>query len=119
MADLQIQQLLDDAGAHANRDVLRDILRSAIGLAGDPVDRLDLKITAAALKEMRAAFAIFAPYLGVPKVTIFGSARTLPDAPLYALTRDLAHELAERDWMVITGGGPGIMAAGAEGAGPG
>jgi uncharacterized protein (TIGR00730 family) len=117
MAD-RIQELLDEAGARANRDVLRDILRSAIGLAGDDVDRLDLKITAAALKEMRAAFAMFRPFAGIPKVTIFGSARTKPDAPLYAQARDLAAALAARGWMVVTGAGPGIMAAGTEGAGP-
>jgi uncharacterized protein (TIGR00730 family) len=116
--DDRIQELLDEAGAHANRDVLRDILRSAIALAGDDVDRLDLKITAAALKEMRAAFLMFRPFAGVPKVTIFGSARTLPDAPLYAQARDLAAALASRGWMVVTGAGPGIMAAGVEGAGP-
>lgn len=119
MAEDPIQALLESSGATANRDVLRDILRTAAGLAGDDADRLDLKITANALKEMRAAFAIFAPYAGTPKVTIFGSARTKPEAPLYALTRELARQLSERDWMVITGGGPGIMAAGAEGAGPG
>lgn len=117
--DRLIQELLDEVGPRANRDVLRDILRTAAGLAGDDADRLDLKITAHAIKEMRAAFRIFAPYADVQKVTIFGSARTQPDAPLYALTRDVARELAARDWMVITGGGPGIMAAGAEGAGPG
>ena len=114
-----IKALLDEAGAHANRDVLRDILRSAVGLAGDDVQRLDLKITAAALKEMRAAFAMFRPLEEVPKVTIFGSARTQPDDPLYAQARELAAQLAERGWMVITGAGPGIMAAGTEGAGPG
>jgi uncharacterized protein (TIGR00730 family) len=114
----RIQELLDEAGARANRDVLRDILRSAIGLAGDDADRLDLKITAAALKEMRAAFAMFRPFAGIPKVTIFGSARTKPDAPLYAQARDLAAALAARGWMVVTGAGPGIMAAGTEGAGP-
>ena len=117
-ADDRIRELLDEAGAHANRDVLRDILRSAIALAGDDVDRLDLKITAAALKEMRAAFLMFRAFAGVPKVTIFGSARTLPDAPLYAQARDLASALADRGWMVVTGAGPGIMAAGVEGAGP-
>jgi uncharacterized protein (TIGR00730 family) len=113
-----IQELLDAAGARANKDLLRDIFRTAAGLAGDDVDRLDLKITAAALKEMRAAFAMFRPFAGVPKVTIFGSARTLPDAPLYAQARDLAAALASRGWMVVTGAGPGIMAAGTEGAGP-
>jgi len=62
---------------------------------------------------------MFRPLVGHPKVTIFGSARTGPDDPLYSQARDLAHELAQRGWMVITGAGPGIMAAGAEGAGPG
>ncbi|HJR26931.1 MAG TPA: TIGR00730 family Rossman fold protein [Acidimicrobiales bacterium] len=117
--DETIRELLDEAGAHANRDVLRDILRSAVGLAGDDAQRLDLKIMAAALKEMRAAFAMFRPLEEVPKVTIFGSARTQPDDPLYAQARELAAQLADRGWMVITGAGPGIMAAGAEGAGPG
>jgi uncharacterized protein (TIGR00730 family) len=66
---------------------------------------------------MRAAFNVFAPYREVPKVTVFGSARTLPDDPLYAQTREVAANLSHRGWMVITGGGPGIMAAGLEGAG--
>jgi uncharacterized protein (TIGR00730 family) len=118
MADDVIRQLLDDAGVRSNRDVLRDILRTAVGLAGDDLDRLDLKITAAAVKEMRAAFAMFRPLKGIPKVTIFGSARTRPDDPLYAQARDLAAELSAQGWMVVTGAGPGIMAAGAEGAGP-
>ncbi len=118
MADDPLRALLDEAGATANRDVLRDILRTAVGLAGDNADRLDLKITASALKEMRAAFKMFAPFEAVPKATIFGSARTHPDHALYAQARSLAAALAERGWMVITGAGPGIMAAGAEGAGP-
>jgi uncharacterized protein (TIGR00730 family) len=116
-ADL-VQQLLDASGATANRDVLRDILRSAAGLAGDGADRLDLKITAAALKEMRAAFAMFGPLEGTPMVTVFGSARTRSDDPLYEQARALATLLAADGWFVITGAGPGIMQAAAEGAGP-
>src|SRR3546814_4724056 len=61
---------------------------------------------------------MFAPFEGIPKATIFGSARTAADDPLYAQARDLARRLATDRWMVITGAGPGIMAAGAEGAGP-
>jgi len=118
MAEDLVNQLIAKSGATANKDVLRDIVRSAVGLAGDDADRLNLKITASALREMRAAFAMFAPFEGVPKVTIFGSARTLPEDPLYAQARDLARSLAEDGWMVVTGAGPGIMAAGAEGAGP-
>jgi len=113
----RIDELLDAAGAVRNRDLLADIFRSAIGLAGDDVDRLDLKITAAALREMRTAFKTFLPYADRSKVTMFGSARTQPDDAEYHQTRRLAADFAERGWMVVTGAGPGIMAAGMEGAG--
>ena len=48
---------------------------------------------------------------------MFGSARTAPDDPIYVLARDLARQLATEGWMIVTGAGPGIMAAGTEGAG--
>jgi hypothetical protein len=113
-----VRQLLDDAGASRNRDVLGDILRNAYALATDDADRLDLKITRDALREMRDAFRLFAPYNEVRKVTVFGSARTLRTDPLYDHARELARRLADAGWMVVTGAGPGIMAAATEGAGP-
>jgi len=116
--DTLLLEVLERAGAPSDADQLFEILVSGVKLAGDGADRLDLKITNAALKEMREAFRVFAPYRDVPKVTIFGSARTLPDDPLYVQTRDLASALAAAGWIVVTGAGPGIMAAGAEGAGP-
>jgi uncharacterized protein (TIGR00730 family) len=86
-------------------------------LISDDPHTLDLKIASAAVAEMRDAFAMFAPYRDVPKVTIFGSARTKPDEPVYDQTRQVAHRLADAGWMVVTGAGPGIMEAGMEGAG--
>ena len=77
----------------------------------------DLKIANAALGEMAEAFRVFRPYRHVRKVTMFGSARTRPEDPVYLLARNLASRLAAADWMVVTGAGPGIMAAGLEGAG--
>ena len=59
-----------------DRRLARELLESALGLIGDRTDTLDLKIAEAALAEMRDAFAMFAPYRDVPKVTVFGSART-------------------------------------------
>ena len=115
--DRKLVELLDTLGAREDRDQLFEILVTAVRLATDKTERLDLKITNAALKEMREAFSVFAPYRHIPKVTMFGSARTLPEDPLYAQARDLAAALAARDWMVVTGAGPGIMAAGLEGAG--
>ncbi|HUS61482.1 MAG TPA: TIGR00730 family Rossman fold protein [Acidimicrobiales bacterium] len=111
------QQVADAAGATTNRDQLIASLASIVGMATDDADRLDLKITNAALKEMREAFRVFMPYRSTPKITMFGSARTQSDDPLYALARDLAATLARQGWMVVTGAGPGIMAAGLEGAG--
>jgi len=49
-------------------------------------------------------------------VTIFGSARTSPDDPMYGIAQETARLLAEQGFTVITGAGPGIMEAGNRGA---
>jgi len=98
-------------------ELAREIVMTALKLAREQVSRLDRKIVNTALKEMRHAFRVFAPYKGVRKVTIFGSARTEKGDPAYVATRDFSRAISERGWMVITGAGPGIMEAGHEGAG--
>jgi len=96
---------------------LQDMIGSLSDLACEDTAVGDLKIANTALAEMAEAFRVFRPYRHVRKVTMFGSARTKPDDPIYLLARDLAAKLAAADWMVVTGAGPGIMAAGLEGAG--
>ena len=54
--------------------------------------------------------------VGLPAVTIYGSARTPTDHPYYKLTEKIAGELARAGYAVITGGGPGIMEAANKGA---
>ena len=115
--DRHLAELLETVGATSDVDLSTELLVTTLRMATDDVDRLDRKIASAALAEMREAFRVFGPYRHVPKVTIFGSARTRPADPLYAQARDLAARLAGAGWMVVTGAGPGIMAAGAEGAG--
>lgn len=51
-----------------------------------------------------------------PSVSIFGSARTPEDHPYYKLTEEIARELSDAGFTVVTGGGPGIMEAGNRGA---
>jgi uncharacterized protein (TIGR00730 family) len=118
-ADLDdaVGQLVDRIGTTKDADLVFEIIVSAARLARDRADRGDLKIANAALKELRYAFSVFAPYRWARKAAIFGSARTQPVDPLYRQTVSLARELAAAEWMVITGAGPGIMEAGIEGAG--
>ena len=51
-----------------------------------------------------------------PAVSIFGSARTAPDHPSYAQTRQIARTLGEAGFAIITGGGAGVMEAANRGA---
>jgi uncharacterized protein (TIGR00730 family) len=98
-------------------DIAREIVSTALKLAGEQVSRLDRKIVNSAIKEMRHAFRVFAPYKGIRKVSIFGSARTTSVDPEFTAAKEFARQIAELGWMVITGAGPGIMEAGHEGAG--
>jgi uncharacterized protein (TIGR00730 family) len=115
--DAAIAELVTRAGATGPVDLVFEMIVSALRMARDGAARGDFKIANSALKEMRYAFHVFAPYRGQRKVAIFGSARTMPEDPLYEQARAFAAAMAERDWMVITGAGPGIMSAGIEGAG--
>ncbi|MHB1988352.1 MAG: LOG family protein [Acidimicrobiales bacterium] len=116
-ADRLIGDLLDLVGAHENRDLLRELIGTSLHLADGTPSRLDMKIATSALSEMARAFMLFAPFRATPKLTMFGSARTRPEDPLYAQARELASRVASQGWMVVTGAGPGIMAAGTDGAG--
>ena len=117
----ELKQLIDELILKANittdRRLVAEMITTSLQLGGDVRNTLNLKIASAALDEMRDAFVMFAPYTQRKKVTIFGSARTTKDDPLYKLTQEVAKALADNGWMVVTGAGPGIMEAGMSGAG--
>ncbi|HLF71154.1 MAG TPA: TIGR00730 family Rossman fold protein [Dehalococcoidia bacterium] len=101
----------------ADLELTREMLTSSVRLILRKATRAELKLVNTTLKEFAYSFRVFAPYRGQRKVSIFGSARVEPGDPNYMTARNFATEIARRGWMVITGAGPGIMAAGHQGAG--
>jgi uncharacterized protein (TIGR00730 family) len=101
----------------AEVDLLKEIVITTIKLSQDQADRGDLKILHNTLKEMRYAFKLFTPYRHFRKVSIFGSARTLPEDPAYAQAEEFARRITQKGFMVITGAGEGIMRGAQAGAG--
>lgn len=113
-----IAELVEAAGAGSNGDLTQEIITTAVKLFRDQADRGDMKLINAAVKEIRYSLLIFSKYQHVPKVTIFGSARTPFEDANYQLAAEFARKMVqERGWMVVTGAGPGIMEAGNRGAG--
>lgn len=100
-----------------NRELYQSMLMTVARMAQTDRNRWDAKIMAQTLREMERAFSVLDTFKRRRKVTVFGSARTPVDHPLYAMAVQLGQLLAKRDLMVITGAGGGIMAAAHEGAG--
>jgi len=117
-ADEAIDQLIRIADGIHRPEYVREMILAALKAGQEDDDRADLKLMNTTLKEMRFTAKVFGPYRNVRKVTVFGSARTSPDEPVYAMARQFGKKLAEAGYMVITGGGQGIMEAANEGAGP-
>jgi uncharacterized protein (TIGR00730 family) len=121
--DRQIRHLVaaaapEGGGLPPEADLVEEMIVTALRLLRDHADRADVRLINTALKEMRYAFMVFSRYRDVRKVAVFGSARTSPTDPNYALAGALASHMAwERGWMVMTGAGPGIMEAANRGAG--
>ncbi|MFQ5414246.1 MAG: LOG family protein [Phycisphaerae bacterium] len=111
-----IGDLISRFAACDNEDLLFQMMVTVCRLAADNADRGDLKMLNAALKEVRYALKVFAPYAAIRKVSMFGSARTPPDHPHYHEARKFAELIQGKGWMVITGAGDGIMRAGHHGA---
>lgn len=114
----KILDLIAYKGGGANPELVEDIIENALKLLKDVQDRGDVRVIQTAIRELRYAFRMFAPYAERRKVTIFGSARLQPDRVEYQQAAEFGRKIAEAGFMVITGAGPGIMQAGHEGAGP-
>ena len=113
IADVQQRQ----AVSTERLDVIRAVLEKLVRLASIDTNVDDLRVAVTALDELIDASTLFAQWRGVPKLAVFGSARTRRDSPVYEMARALSAAMAERGWMTVSGAGPGIMEASAKGAG--
>lgn len=111
-----ISELAKSFGSVESRHLLREILTTAVKLGLESSDNGDLKLVNNALKELRYSFKIFFPYRAVKKVIIFGSARSLKTSAEYKMAEEFARKLTKKGYMIVTGGGPGVMEAGNKGA---
>ena len=117
-ANALIAQLLEVAGIPPDRrGYFQHMLTTVMKLHEDGASSGDLKITNTALKELRYAYKVFAPYRAVRKVTVFGSARTPSTEPAARAALAFGRRMVKEGWMVVTGAGAGIMGAAQEGAG--
>jgi uncharacterized protein (TIGR00730 family) len=116
--DNAIDQLMEITGHICCPELVREMILAALKAGQEEAGEADLKLMNSTLKEMRFTSKVFGPYRSKRKVTVFGSARTRPEEPVYRLAQFLGQKLVEAGFMVITGGGAGIMQAVNEGAGP-
>lgn len=112
-----IDQFVSTQLAGPNQDLFADVLITLCRLANDEADRGDIKLLNKAFAELRYALKVFAAYRDIRKISIFGSSRTAENHLDYLAAVEFARLIGERNWMVITGAGDGIMKAGHQGAG--
>lgn len=117
-ANRHLEALVEELDIPAEtRQYYVQMLTTILKMFEDGAEVGDLKIVNSALKELRYAFKVFAPYRAVPKVTVFGSARIPSEHPFTVQAREFGRRMVEVGWMVITGAGSGVMGGAQEGAG--
>ncbi|HEY1476483.1 MAG TPA: TIGR00730 family Rossman fold protein [Chthoniobacterales bacterium] len=115
--DRRIQKLVSDWGVRESNELIAEMIVTALKMGSDAVPVADLKLINRSLKELRQASKAFAPYQRIRKIAIFGSARTGSSSEEFQAAERFAKEMRERGFMIITGGGDGIMGAAQRGAG--
>ncbi len=117
ITDLRLVKLAEEVASGRSAELIARMLENVMELGKNHVGIGDLKQIATTLQEMQEANQIFANYRNRRKVAIFGSARIAHTTPEYLVAKTFANQMASKKFMVITGGGNGIMGAAQEGAG--
>lgn len=96
---------------------LEAFMQIGVDMARAETPSHDFEVIDRSTYEMVQASKVFAPYRHIRKIAVFGSARIQLGEPAYQTALEFSREAADHGYMVITGGGPGIMQACNEGAG--
>src|SRR6266513_5199323 len=115
--DARLHKLVSEFGAKHSPELIEEMIVAALRMARDKMSVADLKLISRSMKEMRYAAKIFAGYQAFRKVGIFGSARAAQDSPEAKVAEEFGRQMVAHDFMIITGGGDGIMGAVQRGAG--
>ncbi len=115
--DERIRDLVAHAGCENSCELIEQLVMTALKMAWDKMTVADLKLFNRSLNEFRYAARTFEPYRAYRKVCVFGSARTSPTAPEFVAAMEFSRKMVEHGYMIITGGGDGIMGAAQKGAG--
>lgn len=115
--DARVRELVHEWGAEKSPELIEEMIVTALKIARDRMSVADLKLINRSMKEMRNAAKVFAPFQYLRKVAVFGSARVSADSAEFKVAEDFGREMVAHKFMVITGGGDGIMGAAQRGAG--
>jgi uncharacterized protein (TIGR00730 family) len=117
MIDPSIADRIARLPTRKHYQLLQRALDVILRMSETELERLDWKIITASLEDLEKGFTTFYPYRRIRKIAIFGSARISENTPEYRMAVQFARCITDLGFMVITGAGGGIMAAGNEGAG--
>ena len=115
--DEMIEKLMETAEGIGRTKYVREMILASLKAGQEADESADLKLMNSTLKEMRFTSKVFGPYRNVRKVTVFGSARTLPGDPVYEMANALREKARRGRLYGHHRRGGGIMQAVNEGAG--
>jgi uncharacterized protein (TIGR00730 family) len=117
LVEKNIKDLVRTVASGRSADYLTGMIETALQLGRDKASLADLKRISRSMREIRNAAEVFRNYEGIRKIAVFGSARTRAEEPDFQLAREFARRIVAENFMIITGGGDGIMGAAQQGAG--
>jgi uncharacterized protein (TIGR00730 family) len=115
--DPRIKSLTSEVAEGKSARFIEEMINTSLGFGRDKATIAEVKLMSRALREMRMAARVFAKFSRVRKVAVFGSARTKPAQEEFKQAVAFGQKIVEQGYMVITGGGDGIMGAAQKGAG--